>query len=121
MLWNAELNLTTAMDKCDEIIPTTIDGIESAKRPKEADEFTPDEAVRLAKGVAEKSEFPAVRTLQSWMKKVSCQPRIIAPVVAMMTAEGKKLTDMDKVCVLMADDMKVRKVCGESQGFYIVK
>lgn len=133
--------------------PFTICGIECTEQPEKAEEFTPEEAVRLAKWVAEKFgkngarkiitgkrvkwsvneiskaikyqssrsnlynlqlkdgfPFPAVRTLQNWMKKVSCRPGIIAPVVAMMTAEGKKLTDMDKVCVLMADEMKFREV-----------
>lgn len=52
--------------------------------------------------------FPAVSTLRSWLKNIKMSPGILKPVFDII-----KLTDMnemDKVCILSFDEIKIRKV-----------
>lgn len=58
--------------------------------------------------LASNEPLPAVRTLQTWMKKCEIQPGFLKPVFEIM--KQKSYEDKDKVCVLMADEMKVREV-----------
>lgn len=52
--------------------------------------------------------LPAIRTLQDWAQKIEISPGILKPVVKILAAT-KQMSEMEKICVLSFDEMKIRK------------
>jgi len=55
-----------------------------------------------------KFPLPSVRTLQRWANKIDCSRGILKPVFKILAASAE-LNELDKLCVLFFDEMKVRK------------
>lgn len=54
-----------------------------------------------------KYPFPAESTLRRWASKITVQPGALPFVFQLM--KNAELTKFDKVCVIMADEMKIKK------------
>lgn len=55
-----------------------------------------------------KFPLPAVRTLQAWAQKVSITNGLLNPVFKILSA-STHMTELQKVCVLSFDEVKIRK------------
>lgn len=52
--------------------------------------------------------LPAIRTLQDWAQKIEIFPGVIKPVVKILAAT-EHMSELQKICVLSFDEMKIRK------------
>ncbi|KAJ4430610.1 hypothetical protein ANN_19198 [Periplaneta americana] len=54
--------------------------------------------------------LPSVATLQRWTKKLPFSPGILTPVLKILKEQGMSLSEMDKLSVLLFDEMNVNGV-----------
>ncbi|KAJ4440648.1 hypothetical protein ANN_08795 [Periplaneta americana] len=54
--------------------------------------------------------LPSVATLQRWTKKLPFSPGIVTPVLKILKEQGMSLSEMDKLSVLLFDEMNVNGV-----------